>query len=101
MSWNDTSPASAGSTKRCVATGERAGAGGDGKGRCSGCGARDNLGWQGTDAWRAGCGGRGRVAEVLGRGAGFLVYRRGLGWVSGKEGGKRVWWFTGGVREGD
>ena len=33
MNWNDTSPASAGSTKRCVATGERAVVGGDGKGR--------------------------------------------------------------------
>ena len=53
MNWNDTSPASADSTKRCVATGERAGAGGDGKGR-----------WPLASRCRWGGGAAGAVAEV-------------------------------------
>ena len=65
-------------------------------------GARDNLGWQGTDAWRAGtAGGCGGYSRWKRSAAGFLVYpgvsRRGAGGAEKRRGYRE--WAAGGCDE--
>lgn len=106
MNWNDTSPASAGSTKRCVATGERAGAGGDGKGRgaaglqvqvggrCSGCGSRSEEVVEGLAIYP---GVRERQATRRGRGLGYRGRRQVRGRAQGGGSGLGGWPVSGGL----